>query len=545
MNPSNRRAQKLRMPAILLTLVAGLVLGVLLVNRQESPPLRNLGQHSTAELLRLVDREDTTLRRIHRWMTGQLPQRVRIHSAFLNPSHPDRLKVPALIALAGRTNESSVLVPALITRLELLAPTNHLAPHFAKAIEAHGAAASNATSWLEAAIAVLSANRVPPAGVRLNLGHAAVALARISPDHDATFVLLTNLSEQIAAPRTEDLARIGPSNLYEDWLARYAGFQMVLQGIVLLDGVPARERADYLEGLLDSPYRMVKLEAWNALRAVTPDSEIARHTALAWLNELRTGPASQPGLQDTRFLLLHQLLNLVEAHPKLMAELLPHLEDSIAGSPTSYWQVAGKLVKAGPPAHPAARMLAEHLAGARFLGPTGWRPADAPPGYSVPEELLDFIRAAGADTRQLQAVIQSGALDPTNRFRLDDAQLFSQLTGATDFERQLLEAALNEAPPNIRRLKLSRLIELQPDSVSVMKVATRYLSDAEPQMRRRSLMAIGAVGPEAAALLAQVEAMEISDPSPIVRWQAGRTADLVRGIVPGDPNEPAGKRADE
>jgi hypothetical protein len=285
-----------------------------------------------------------------------------------------------------------------------------------------------------------------------------------------------------------------------------------------------KQRVQYFVRLLDSPSKAIQELAWTYLAELAPDAP-----------ELRTFAIEQlQGFRRNEY--LTKLLTWARTEPGLLARIERHVHIAYAKSgPDGFWMLTRHVVASGPAGHDFAPLIAAHYFRNRVATNLMFPSGNLSTTYqSGSPEFQKFLLESGTDLGALCKALHTAALRDDNPHRFDDARMLTQLGGDPEFEVELLKNHLLTSSVETRKNGLSRYSELVAAPDATVAFLKPFLADADPQMRRRALEEFAKLKVGAAERLPEFDRLSGEDSSQIVRWQARRTANIVRGLGAND-----------
>lgn len=516
-----------RVIAIVVTVLCGLTVGAFLSRWSSDYTANHIQTASTKALLRIVQRQDNLFRRTYRDWVVKLPAAVQKILPTPESMYPDAQKPGAIKQLALRTNESSVIVPVLVDQLTRLKPQDLLTAAYVSALASHGRSASNAIPWLEAAASNPTNTIYLGSSYEVGFGPVSLfgtyhALAAISGEPHQIFIRVTNQLSTLcfstvgnatnSAPGTGRAARQG-----------FGSHILALTDVVRLLDVPKPEKIQYLQRLFSSPSQTVRDVAWEQLRILAPRLPEVRNYAIERLNDPRNRNANY----------LQRLLVWARNDPQLVEQIESPIRSWLARSKgLDYWMLAGRIMSLGTNSYRFADALVDDYFKNRLTGYHDGRAAGWSDGYQFPPDFEKFLHESHADVTGLLDQLRTAALDKSNRYRFDDARVYSLLGGKAGLELDLLKDRVANAPTSDLKMMIGRYARLETNQTKVAKFLEGYFDHSNPQVRRRALLEMSRLGDAAKPYLPKIDQMIHSDKSQIVRWQAQRTANRLRGLAP-------------
>lgn len=520
-------SRRFRVIAILVTVFCGLIFGSLLSRWHADYTANHMQTASTRSLLNIVRRQDNLFRRTYRDWVIKLPAAVQKFVPTAQSMFPDAQKPDAIKQLALRTNESSAIVPVLVDQLNRLTPQDWLAGAYVSALAKHGRPASNAIPWLEAIVNNPTNTYYVGGGYGTGSGPLTLidvyqSLAAISGDPHVVFTLVTNQLEPLCFPPggiTNLLAIYTTPASQQDYRSRVTALIEVLGGL----NVPKPEQVQFLLHLFDGVSQTAKDASWLQLCMAAPKSPLVRTYAIERLNDPRN--------RNTTY--LAKLLVWARSDPQLIDQIEQPIRAWIPRTTgLDYWELTERLVGLGTNSYRFADAMVGGFFTNRLTSFYGRKMAGWSEGYHFPPSLEKFIRDSHADVSGLLDQLRTAALTPSNRYRFDDARVYSLLGGKDGLELEMLKDRVGNASNADLKMMIGRYARLETNQTTVAEFLEGYLGHNDPQVRRHALLEMSRLGDAAKQYLSEIDQMIQSDKSQVVRWQAQRTANRLRGIDP-------------
>lgn len=526
-------ARRFRVIAILITVFCGLILGALLSRWYSDYTANHIQTASTRSLLNVVRRQDNLFRRTYRDWVVKLPTALQKFLPTQQSMFPDAQKPEAIKQLALRTNESSTIVPVLVEQLNRLQPQDWLAGAYVSALAKHGRSASNAIPWLEAIVSN-STNHYYLSGAYgmgtgpFTLVDAYQSLATISGDPHSVFTLVSNQLEVLCFPPD------GITNLLAIYTtpASQRDFRSRVTTLTEISGaldVPKPEKVQFFLHLFDGVSQTARDASWLQLCATAPKLPLVRTYAIEQLND--------PSNRNTAY--LDKLLVWARSDRQLIDQIEEPIRAWIPRTTgLDYWELTERLMGLGTNSYRFADAMVGGFFTNRLTSFYGRKVAGWSEGYHFPSSLEKFIHDSHADVSGLLDQLKAASLDKSNRYRFDDARVYSLLGGKDGLELEMVKDRVGDSSASDLKMMIGRYARLETNQTTVAKFLAGYFGHADPQVRRHALLEMSQLGDAAKPYLAEIDQIIQSDKSQVVRWQAQRTANRLRGIDPdtGIPN---------